>query len=300
MDKLKGSLAVFIGGASFGVLSTFVKKAYKAGFTLGEVTGSQALFGAIFLWMAYLISQIGKERKPTTLRKDSKGLLVLAGLSTGLVSVLYYQCVQLVPASIAIILLMQYIWIGAILEFLLFKKPPSKIQLIGCVLIIIGTLFSTGLFEKEVPSLTPAGLLYGFGAATSFASFMILNGRIGKDYPIVLKSALMVTGALILIVLLLRPVGLLSFEILYNLFPYGFFLALFGTIIPPLLFAYGMPKTGYSLGSILSAVELPVAVSMSYLILGEYVSGWQWFGLVFILAVIVTIQLQKPKKAPTV
>ncbi|MCL7986355.1 DMT family transporter [Sphingobacterium sp. lm-10] len=298
MEKLKGSLAVFIGAASFGVLSTFVKKAYKAGFTLGEVTGSQALFGVVFLWILYLISQIGKVQKKRTQRKDPKWLLVIAGLSTGLVSVLYYQCVQLVPASIAIILLMQYIWIGAILEFLLFKKPPSKIQLIGCVFIIIGTLFSTGLFEQEVPSLTASGVLYGLGAATAFACFIILNGRVGKDYPIVLKSALMVTGALILIIALLKPVGLLSIENLYNLFPYGFFLALFGTIIPPLLFAYGMPKTGYSLGSILSAVELPVAVTMSYLVLGEYVSGWQWFGLVFILSVIIIIQLQKPKKTP--
>lgn len=298
MEKLKGSLAVFIGAASFGVLSTFVKKAYQAGFTLGEVTGAQALFGVVFLWLVYLLCQYGKDRKLGVRRKDPKWLLLLAGLSTGLVSVLYYQCVQLLPASIAIILLMQYIWIGTLLELLLFNKPPSKIQLSGCVLIIIGTIFSTGLFEKEVPSLSAVGLVYGFGAATAFASFMILNGRIGNDYPIVLKSALMITGALILIVVLLRPVGLLSFEKLYDLFPYGFFLALFGTIIPPLLFAYGMPKTGYSLGSILSAVELPVAVTMSYLILGEYVSGWQWFGLVFILSVIIIIQLQKPKKAP--
>ncbi|PVH23900.1 EamA family transporter [Sphingobacterium corticibacter] len=300
MEKLKGSLAVFFGAASFGVLSTFVKKAYKAGFTLGEVTGSQALFGVVFLWLVYAISQIGKAPKQITIRKDPKWLLFAAGLSSGLVSVLYYQCVQLVPASIAIILLMQYIWIGAILEWLLFKKAPSQIQLIGCVLIIVGTIFSTGLLEEEVPTLSAEGLLYGFGAATAYSLFIMLNGRIGNDYPTVLKSALMITGALVLILVLLRPVGLLSLETMYRLLPYGLLLALFGTVIPPLLFAYGMPKTGYSLGSILSAVELPVAVSMSHLILGEYVSGGQWFGLVFILAVIVIIQLRKPKKAPTI
>ncbi len=299
MEKLKGSLAVFWGAASFGVLSTFVKKAYEADFSLGEVTGAQALFGAIFLWWVYAFTLLGTTSTRPTNRKDPKWLLIVAGLSTGLVSVLYYQCVQLVPASIAIILLMQYIWIGAILEWLLFRKAPSTIQLIGCVLIIIGTIFSTGFLEEEVPKLSIQGLLYGLGAATAYSLFIMLNGRIGNDYPTVLKSALMISGALLLIIVLLRPVGLLCLDTMLRLLPYGLLLALFGTVIPPLLFAYGMPKTGYSLGSILSAVELPVAVCMSHLILGEYVSGGQWFGLIFILTVIVAIQLQKPKKAPT-
>ncbi|HAU55105.1 MAG TPA: EamA family transporter, partial [Sphingobacterium sp.] len=44
MEKLKGALAVFLGASSFGILSTFVKKAYGKGLTLGEVTGIQVLF----------------------------------------------------------------------------------------------------------------------------------------------------------------------------------------------------------------------------------------------------------------
>ncbi len=301
MEKIWGSLAVFLGAASFGVLSTFVKKAYKAGFTLGEVTGAQALLGAAALWFLYLVLRSFNGSKTyAEPKKDSPWLLVLAGLSTGLVSVLYYQCVNLLPASIAIVLLMQYTWIGALIEWVFFKTPPTKPQLIGCTLVIVGTLFSTGIFEKEVSDLSLSGLLYGLGAATSYSLFIMLNGRIGKDYPTVLKSALMVTGAFILVVAVLRPVGLLQTEVITRLLPFGVLLALFGTIIPPLLFAYGMPKTGYSLGSILSAVELPVAVSMSYFVLGEYVSGWQWFGVIFILLVIIFIQLQKTKKATTI
>ena len=54
-----------------------------------------------------------------------------------------------------------------------------------------------------------------------------------------------------------------------------------------------MPKIDIALGSILSAVELPVAVSMSYFVLHENVSIIQWVGVGFILAVVVWTNYKK-------
>ena len=45
------ALLVFLGGCSYGVVSTFVKLAYGEGFTQGEITGSQYLLGAVMLWI---------------------------------------------------------------------------------------------------------------------------------------------------------------------------------------------------------------------------------------------------------
>ena len=50
---LKGILLVFLGACSFGILSTFVKLAYHEGYTLGDVTGAQAFFGAVILWTLF-------------------------------------------------------------------------------------------------------------------------------------------------------------------------------------------------------------------------------------------------------
>ena len=63
-------------------------------------------------------------------------------------------------------------------------------------------------------------------------------------------------------------VGNLNFDIFKN---YGLFLALFGTIIPPMLLNAGFPKTGLGLGSIVASLELPVSVMMAFLILNEKV-----------------------------
>ncbi|MEA4904267.1 MAG: EamA family transporter, partial [Petrimonas sp.] len=69
-------------------------------------------------------------------------------------------------------------------------------------------------------------------------------------------------------------------------------LALLGTVIPPLFFSFGMPRTGVSLGAILSAAELPVAVVSSSLILREDVQALQWIGVFLILSAIVLTNIK--------
>ncbi|MDM1049175.1 EamA family transporter [Sphingobacterium hotanense] len=296
MNKTQGAIAVFLGAASFGILSTFVKKAYEQGYSLGEVTGIQAFLGALILWILWIVVARTKSQKKYP-AKSSKWKIILAGVSTGTVSILYYKCVQLVPASLAIVLLMQYIWIGQLIEFIFFKVKPSATQIIGIVCILIGTVFATGLIEEPLSSFSIPGLIYGVLAATAYSVFMIVNGRVGNDYPPIHKSALMITGAFLLIAITLQPVSLLQSETFIGILPYGLLLAFFGTVIPPLLFAYGMPSIGYSLGAVLSAVELPVAVCMSYLVLHESVSWMKWLGVIFILLIIVWKNIPKQKSS---
>lgn len=67
---------------------------------------------------------------------------------------------------------------------------------------------------------------------------------------------------------------------------YGLFVAVFGTIIPPIMLSIGFPIVGVGLGSILSSIELPFANIIAFLILGEQVSLIQWLGVIIIIAAI--------------
>lgn len=298
MEKLKGAIAVFVGASSFGLLSTFVKKAYAQDYTLGQVTGVQAIFGMIILWGVYLIIQLlNPKANHGFSRISNKWKIVISGLSTGLVSLVYYKCVQLVPASLAIVLLMQYIWIGTLIEYIIFKNKPSNRQLIGIVIVLIGTVLATGLIEQGIHKLNWTGITYGILAATAYAVFLIVNGRVGNDYPPVQKSALMVTGSCILICFIFPPTFLTSGVLGDSIWYFGLILSFFGTVIPPLLFAYGIPKIGYSLSGILSSAELPVATAMSYFILKEVVSPVQWIGVCMILATVIWLNAKKEKSA---
>lgn len=293
MKKFKGALAVFFGAASFGILSTFVKKSYAAGFSLGEVTGIQALLGMLLLWMMYFLTSANKSSSQRFSRTTPSWKIIVAGFSTGIVSIIYYKCVQLVPASIAIVLLMQFIWMSALINYIVYKQKPSTRQALGIIAILFATVFATGAMESSFSDLSLLGICFGLLAALAYSIFIIVNGKVGNDYPPVQKSALMVTGAAILIFTTLQPFSLFDPETDMLIYQYGLLLAVFGTVLPPFLFAYGMPKIDIALGSILSAVELPVAVAMSYFVLHEKVSGIQWAGVAMILGIVVWINYPK-------
>ncbi|ASZ10720.1 DMT family transporter [Chitinophaga pendula] len=284
----KGILLVLLGACSFGVLSTIVKSGYHEGFTLTELCGIQAGLGMITLWTIHLLS-----RRPTFSLKDRNARQAfLLGSSTGLVSITYYQSVQYIPASIAIILLMQFTWMSMVAERVRYKKRPTAIQWTCVAFILAGTLLASGTLNGDMPPLQWQGIAFGLLAAMCYTVFIVVSGRTGTALSPVLKSAWMVTGAFILICCILPPAYLINGRLLHSpLLLWGIPLALFGTVLPPFLFAKGMPQTGVALGAILSTVELPVAVTSAMIILHEPVSWIQATGIAVILGAIITANL---------
>ncbi len=294
---LKGIILVLLGACSFGILSTFVKLAYAEGYSLGDVTGTQAFFGAIILWLFYFLqTKVQPQTLPKPVLKTHWFKLLAAGAFTGLVSLTYYQCVKLVPASLAIILLMQFVWISVLLELLIYKKKPSTNQIIAIFLILVGTVAASGWAQNQTETIKPTGIIYGLLAALFYAIFLMLNGKLGNDYPPLKKSALMITGACILIFIVLPPQFLTNGALGTSLLKWGLILAVFGTVIPPLCFSAGIPKAGLTLSAILSSAELPVAVSLSALVLNEQVIWLRWLGVLIILAAMIFPNLENIKK----
>lgn len=295
-EKFFGGLLVFLGACSFGVLSSIVKTAYKSGYTLGQVTGVQCFLGMLILWGIHLIVKTLKQpkiekKKPLT----PKWKVCAVGIFPGLVGICYYQCVQLVPASIAIILLMQYLWISVIIDFVIFKNRPSPLQLVTVVIIIVGSCFAAGLFNQAI-ELNLTGCFFGFLAALMYSLFITTSSNIGNELPKLEKSALMITGACIVTFCIFPPLFFFELGIDDKIYQLGFLLALLGTVLPPFLFSVGIPKIGISLSAILSAAELPVAVTCSYFYLKESVYLNQWIGVVIILFAIALPNLKHLKK----
>ncbi|AMM52517.1 multidrug transporter [Rufibacter sp. DG15C] len=296
----RGGLLVFLGACSFGVVSTFVKLAYKQGYTLGDVTGSQAFFAMLILWPLYFLQTRSKafrdQQKPQT---TPTWKLLLAGTTNGLVSMAYYQCVQMTQASVAIILLMQFTWISILIEAILFKKKPTLLQMLAVVLVLGGTVLASGMLETQVENLSWAGIGFGMLAALGYSIFLIVNGRVGNELSPVKKSAWMLTGSTILVFVVFPPVFLINGSLMQGLGALGIVFALFAAVIPPVLFAKGIPRAGVVLSSILSTVELPVAVAMSYFILHEPVTAMRWVGVGIILLALVLPNLKRKKQLAT-
>ena len=289
---LKGVFLVGLGATSYGMLATFVKLAYQEGFTTAEVTSSQFILGILGV---FLINVFQKTRnKEATIKATSKNIfqLMLAGTSLGMTSVFYYLCVKYIDVSIAIVLLMQTVWMGVLLEWILDKKAPSLQKIVSVIIVLIGTLLATNLLNNENP-IDMRGIFWGILAAASFTTTMFTANRIAANISAAQRSLYMLLGGSIIV---------FGFGIFTQITPYNFdifvkwgiFLALFGTIIPPLLMNAGFPITGIGLGSIVSALELPVSVLMAYIILDEKVIFSQWLGIVLIILAIIIMNVKIP------
>ncbi|KAF2081472.1 EamA family transporter [Flavobacterium sharifuzzamanii] len=294
-NVLKGVFLVALGATTYGMLATFVKMAYSEGYTTAEVTTSQFIYGILGILLINLFQRIKNKNKPAV-RASRKNIfsLMLAGTSLGMTSLFYYLAVKYIPVSIGIVLLMQTVWMGVLLEMILEKKLPSKQKVIAVFIVLFGTVLATNIINNDI-ELDWRGLVWGMLAAASFTTTMFTANSVATEISSAQRSLYMLLGGAIIVFSFAFATQVTSFNLEIFL-KWGIVLSLFGTIIPPLLMTAGFPLTGIGLGSIVSALELPVSVMMAYVLLNEKVIFSQWVGIVLIILAIIIMNVNfKPK-----
>lgn len=274
---------VFAGACSFGILSTFVKLAYREGYSAAGISFSQAFTGFLVLFMLQLL--FSRE-------KGFKGALpvLLTGAAIGLTTFFYYVSVVYIPASLAIVLLMQCTWMGILLDWVLFKKRPGWVQGFVTLLILVGTVLANPAWEAS-----PKGVLYALLSAFCYAGFIVANSRIGQEMETLKKSSIIMMGSALTIFIVNAHQLTVIEHFDWGILKWALFLSLFGTIIPPVLFAKGIPKIGAGISAIVMTAELPVAVICSHIVLQEPVGWVQWVGVMVMLLAIVLLHVWKEK-----
>lgn len=309
-NLIKGVFLVAFGASSFGMLASFVKLAYSHGYTTAEVTLSQVLLGLIGMFIINLIRK--KQASESVASKRDIRNLILAGTSMGFTSVLYYMAVSYIDASIAVVLLMQSVWIGVVIESLVTKQFPSLLKIIAVAIILLGTILATNVLASEI-NLDFRGVFFGFLASCSFAMTMFSSNIVANHLPAPKRSLFMLCGAtaVVLIFCFITQIGPNNSEIMLSFYQqftdnttgirdfdwsifytWGLLLSLFGTILPPIFLNMGFPHTGVGLGSIVASIELPVSVTVAFMVLNEQVFLIQWLGILLILSAIFLMNSQ--------
>jgi drug/metabolite transporter (DMT)-like permease len=286
---LKGVFLVGLGATSYGMLATFVKMAYDENYTTAEVTTSQFILGIIGILIINLYQKTKKGKEVIKASKRNIFHLMLAGTSLGMTSVFYYLAVKYIPVSIGIVLLMQTVWMGVLLEMILEKRIPSTQKIISVGIVLAGTILATNLINNDI-QLDWHGIMWGMLAAASFTTTMFTANSVATGISSAQRSLYMLLGGAVIVFSfsLATQVTPFNFDIFLK---WGIVLALFGTIIPPMLMNAGFPLTGIGLGSIVSALELPVSVMMAFVLLDESVNATQWLGIVLIILAIVIMNI---------
>ncbi|PID21257.1 EamA family transporter [Sporosarcina sp. P3] len=270
-------LLVVLGAACYGILSTIIKLAIQDGFTASEAVTSQYYTGFLLALIIFILIKRGIP----TLRGSFP--VLIAGLFTAITGTVYGKAIEYMPASLAVVLLFQFTWIGMLYECIGAKRLPKQSEVVSLVFLFGGTILAAGLIDVDVSRIPWQGWAWGLAAAFSFAAFVTANQKPVPGMDVVTRLFLMSFYAAIVITFFQSP------EILWNgmlgdgLWMYGAILGVFGIVLPIFLFSIGVPKVGAGMSSILSAVELPVAIIASMLLLGERLTILQFLGIFLVL-----------------
>lgn len=295
---LKGIVFVALGAGSYGVLATLIKKGGQAGFSTAELTFSQVLVG--FLIIAILNAVQSKRINPYRVvakpTKKEKYKLMLGGTSMGLTSTFYYMSLQYTSVSVCIVMMMQSVWIGSLIEFIMYKEKPSRQKVISILLVLIGTVLATNLLSSDA-NVNWLGVLYGFLSGLTYSLSLFSSNNIATSYKPVVRSLYLLLGSLIICSLIWGYDLYHKFDVSV-LWTWGVLIAFFGTVLSPLCFTRGMPIVGLGLGSIIASIELPVAVIVANIVLGETVNMGQWIGIFLIMSAVFAMNwaVLRPKK----
>lgn len=281
---------VLLGACSYGVLSSILKVGFSNGYTFPQLLGGQYVFG----WFGLLILVLTFSRYKVSLKNILS--LLAVGTTMSLTSIFYGFSVKELPASIAIVLLFQFTWMGVLIEAIINKSFPSREKVLSIIILFVGTMLAGGVFEGLGQQLSLKGILFGLLAAITFSFYIFASGRVSTEVPIYSKSFLMTTSATLFVCIMFPPTYLMDGTLQAGLWKYALILGFFGVVIPVICFSIGIPKVGTGLGTILGAVELPTAVIASITLVHEVVSLLQWLGIVCILLGIFIPQMLNVRK----
>src|SRR5690554_4411171 len=193
-ENLKGALYIAIGACSYGVLATFVKVANNEGIGTGGLAFAQYFFGAVVLTvLSYFFSRKSEKSLDTSNGKNSELKLILFGTFLGFTSSLYYLSIQYVPVSVGIILLMQTIWMGVVVEWVINRSIPDALKIVGSFVVLVGTFLAVDAVDN-LQDLNTTGLIFGLLAAVSFTVTLTATNRLAVRLPIIVRSQYMVLG----------------------------------------------------------------------------------------------------------
>ncbi|MCJ1908033.1 EamA family transporter [Planococcus ruber] len=269
---------VVVAASCYGVLSTIIKVAMSHGFTTAEAVTSQYFTGFVLAAILFAVTQ----RSLPRLRGWK--ILVLSGSFTAATGMVYSHSLNYLPASLAVVLLFQFTWIGMFMDCIANRRWLKRIEVISLLILFGGTILAAGVIDADLSGIPWQGWAWGIGAAFCFSAFMFVNGKQIEGMDTTTRLFYVSLAAALVIAVFQTP------EIMWNgtffgegLWIYGLLLGFFGIIMPIYFFSIAVPHVGSGLASILSAMELPVAVIASVIILSESLTVLQIVGIFVVL-----------------
>ena len=291
MERSKPALAVIAAGVTWGVISLFVRRLSAAGLSPLQISLIRMVTSAVCFFPLMAL------RDPARLRIRLRDLWMFVG--TGIVSVvlfnsLYFYTTVQSQASVAVVLLYTSPAFVLLLSALLFRERITRRKLLCLGMTVLGCALVGGVLGGSC-RLTGRVLLAGLGSGFFYALYTIFARLALKRYDSMTVTAytflLGALGSLPLgkaadtaSILAASPVLLLS----------CLGIGLVSTVLPYVLYTWGLQRMDSGRAAILVAVEPLVGAVLGMACYGEPHDLPKLAGILLILGAILL--LNRPEK----
>lgn len=286
-----GYLLVAAGGICWGSVGVLGNPLFESDLPTLEIVSMKTSLAAF----AMIMIALSWQPKLLKIRMMDIPFFILSGLLAQFIFGLgYYSAIRYTGATVAVILLYTAPIYVFIYSTIFFKEKPTREKLLGLVATIIGCFLAVGgLDVQNYDELSMIGILYGFVAAITYASYTIM-GKIGtKNYsPFTVATYSLLFGA-VLLAIPYPPISntLYEFDTLKWLSLLG--VGIVATLLAFICYTFGLERVESSKASIVVTVEVVAATLLAYYFLNESLTFFRVTGVLMVLVGVITTQNSK-------
>lgn len=282
--RVLGLVQVILAGFCFGFLGVFGRLAFKQGVTPQELLGLRFLLATVILGIICWI-RFGKSSfKTSWLSIFHFAILGVSGYAV--FSSFYFIAIQKLSITLAVLLLYTFpLWV-TVGAWIFLKEHLSLKQFLTIPLAFIGLILLIG-FDWDVKE--SQGLLFGLGAAVSYAIYILLSRNWLKAVnPWIAVFYIQLFSGLTLFLMSFQSIAR-THEILSHAGHLILGLAFICSVMAMTLFQAGLQKLKSWEASILSTSEPLMGISLATLFFNESLAGTQIVGAALVLLAFILI-----------
>ncbi len=293
MKERLGAISVVMAGIMWGLISPFVRHLSAAGLDSLQICLIRFAIASvlIFLWI------LCRDRRALRIRlRDLWCFLGTGIVSLAFFSWCYFTTIRVSEVSIAVVLLYTAPIFVILLSALLFRERITPLKLIALALTFLGTVLVAGLLGGNY-TMTPMVFLIGLGAGLGYGLYSIF-GRfaIERGYGSLTINLYTYIFAGLGVLVVCHPEELVA-KTDGAVLLWGAGIAVVCTVIPYLLYTYGLGRMESGKAAILTTIEPLVGAVIGIFFYQEGHDAIKLLGMACIFAAILILNLFEGRKA---
>ena len=280
---LVGYLAVAAAAALWAVAAVVARRLFDDGLDPVELTESRAVLAAA-----------GFALLPVSWRRPSgagRPRVVALGVALALVNATYYVAVSRIPVAVALVI--QYTAPALIVGWTSIgsRRAPPRDVATALLAALVGVVLVVDLPGGLSGRMDGVGVGLAVSSAVFFATYTVLAERTGAIYG---SSGAMFQGFVVTALLWTvyqAPRGAPTELVERANLPEVLYVGVAGTLLPFLLFAWGVRRVRAERASIVATLEPVVAAAVAWAWLGQDLAPVQVAGGLLVVAAVVSLQV---------